>query len=191
MTCNYSHYTIFEPLSCYQIYNILNKCIFLDRDGVLNKDRVDYVYSEKYLEILPGVKEALLSLKEAGYLLVVITNQSGIAKGIYTEADMHNVHKLMQKDWEGCVDDFYFAPWHPNISESLTRKPDSLMFEKAIAKYKIDISSSWMIGDKNRDLVPAKKLGIKTIQVDNQDSEVADYKASSLPSALDIILGVT
>ncbi|HNP18622.1 MAG TPA: HAD-IIIA family hydrolase [Fulvivirga sp.] len=168
----------------------MNKCIFLDRDGVLNKDRVDYVYSEKYLEILPGVKESLLSLKKAGYLLIVITNQSGIAKGIYTEADMHHVHKLMQEDWEGCINDFYFAPWHPSVSESLTRKPDSLMFEKAIAKYKVDINSSWMIGDKNRDLVPAKKLGIKTIQVDNQDSEVADYKVSSLPNALDIILGV-
>jgi D-glycero-D-manno-heptose 1,7-bisphosphate phosphatase len=165
----------------------LNKCVFLDRDGVLNKDRVNYVYHEDDLFFLPGVKEALSALKQAGYLLIVITNQSGIAQGIYKETDMHNIHHLMQENWNYQIDDFYFAPGHPTISESLTRKPDSLMFEKAIAKYDIDVASSWMIGDKNRDLVPAKKLSIKTIQVDNDDSQLADYKVKSLPDAIKVI----
>ncbi|GAA0893425.1 hypothetical protein GCM10009122_31040 [Fulvivirga kasyanovii] len=167
----------------------MNKCVFLDRDGVLNRDYVDYVYSADKLEILPGVAEALTSLKRAGYLLIVVTNQSGIAKGIYTREQMHECHQLMQKAFNHQIDHFYFAPGHPTVSESLSRKPGSLMFEKAIAKFNIDIRLSWMIGDKERDLVPAKRLGIKTIQVDNDDSRMADYKAQNLPDALEIIFG--
>lgn len=165
------------------------KCVFLDRDGVLNRDYVDYVYSLDKLEILPGVGEAISSLKRAGYMIIVITNQSGIAKGIYTAADMQTVHDAMQEAFDHQIDDFYYAPWHPSVSESLTRKPDSLMFEKAIAKYKIDTKLSWMVGDKERDLIPAKKLGIKTIQVDNDDSRMADYRVKSLPDALEVIFG--
>jgi D-glycero-D-manno-heptose 1,7-bisphosphate phosphatase len=167
----------------------LNKCIFLDRDGVLNKDFVDYVYSEEKLFILPGVKEALITLKKSNYLLIVITNQSGISQKIYKEDDMHLVHSLMQEDWHNQIDDFYFAPGHPSVSESLSRKPGTLMFERAIAKYDIDISKSWMIGDKHRDLIPAKKIGLKTIQVDHSDSDLADFKVADLPSAIEVILG--
>ncbi len=165
------------------------KCVFLDRDGVLNRDYVDYVYSIDKLEILPGVGEAISSLKRAGYMIIVITNQSGIAKGIYTVEDMQTVHDAMQEAFDNQIDDFYYAPWHPSVSESLTRKPDSLMFEKAIAKYKIDTKLSWMVGDKERDLIPAKKLGIKTIQVENDDSRMADYRVKSLPDALEVIFG--
>ena len=167
----------------------LKKCVFLDRDGVLNKDYVDYVYTVEKLIILPGVPEALQKLKEAGYLIIVITNQSGIAKGIYTEEDMHTVHKAMQESWGGLIDDFYFAPGHPSVSESLSRKPGSLMFERAIAKYKVDVAHSWMIGDKDRDLVPAKKLNLKTIQVDHADSDHADHKVKDLTEAVKIIVG--
>ena len=167
----------------------MTKCIFLDRDGVLNKDFVDYVYSEDKIFILPGVADALKSLKNAGYLLVIITNQSGISQGIYTEDDMHNVHRIIQERCGGVIDDIYFAPGHPSKSESLSRKPGSLMFERAIAKYDIDISLSWMVGDKHRDLVPAEKLGIKCIQVDHSDSVLADYKVADLPAAVEVILG--
>lgn len=164
------------------------KCVFLDRDGVLNKDFVDYVYSKEKLFILPGVAEVLQKLKNSGYLLVVITNQSGIAQGIYKEEDMHEVHRLMQQSWGGVIDDFYFAKGHPSVSESLSRKPGTLMFERAIAKYNIDISQSWMIGDKDRDLIPAKKLNLKTIQVDHDDSTHADHKVKNLPEAVQKIL---
>lgn len=167
----------------------MNKCIFLDRDGVLNKDFVDYVYSEDKLIVLPGVPDALKSLKNAGYLLVIITNQSGISQGIYTEEDMNTVHALIQQACDGAIDDIYFAPGHPSRSESLSRKPGSLMFERAIAKHKIDVNLSWMIGDKHRDLVPAKKMGIKSIQVDHSDSILADYKVADLPAAVEVILG--
>ena len=166
----------------------MNKCIFLDRDGVLNKDFVDYVYSEDKLFILPGVADALKVLKKRGYLLVIITNQSGIAKGLYTEDDMNTVHRIIQEKCSGVIDDIFFAPGHPSMSESLSRKPGSLMFERAIAKHNVDIDSSWMVGDKHRDLVPANKLGLKCIQVDHSDSTLADFKVANLPAAVDIIL---
>lgn len=166
----------------------LNKCIFLDRDGVINKDYVDYVYTAEKLEILPGVPEALKTLKEAGYVLVVVTNQSGIAKGIYTREQMHETHRLIQEACEHVIDQFYYAPWHPKIHESLTRKPGTLMFEKGIAKFDIDPKASWMIGDKETDLIPAKKFGISTIQVDRNDSQLADFHAHNLPDAVRIIL---
>ncbi|MDX1629110.1 MAG: HAD family hydrolase [Fulvivirga sp.] len=165
------------------------KCVFLDRDGVLNRDYVDYVYTLDKLEILPGTFEAISALKKAGYLVIVVTNQSGIAKGIYSREDMHTIHQEMQKVYHNMIDHFYYAPWHPLKTESLTRKPDSLMFEKAIAKFNIDPKLSWMVGDKERDLIPAKKLGIKTIQVDNDDSKMADYKVASLADAMEVIFG--
>ena len=166
-----------------------NKCVFLDRDGVINRDHPNYVYIPGKLEILPGVKESLISLKHTGYLLIVITNQSGIAQGLYTREQMYECHQVIQAYCGGIIDHFYYAPWHPTVTESLTRKPGSLMFEKAIAKYSINPQLSWMVGDKERDLVPAKKLGIKTIQVDHNDSTVADYKARDLADATEIIFG--
>ncbi|MGB3466409.1 MAG: HAD family hydrolase [Cyclobacteriaceae bacterium] len=165
-----------------------NKCIFLDRDGVLNKDFVDYAYTLDKFIILEGVPEALQNLKEAGYKLVVITNQSGIAKGIYTREDMEKCHAYLHEQTGHILDHIYFSPWHPDYSESLTRKPGSLMFEKAIAKFDIDVSRSWMIGDKKRDLVPAKKLGIRTVQVDGHDDGIADHVAADLAEASKHIL---
>lgn len=156
---------------------------------MINRDYVDYVYSKERMEILPGVVEALDKLNAAGYLLIVITNQSGIAKGIYTREDMQLCHDIIQRACDNMITHFYFAPGHPNYSESLSRKPGSLMFERAIAKYKIDVKNSWMIGDKDRDLIPAEKLGIKTIQVDHSDSARADHHAADLAGAVDHILG--
>ena len=167
-----------------------SKCIFLDRDGVLNKDFVDYAYSLDKFIILDGVKEALKLFKDAGYLLVVITNQSGIAKGIYTREDMETCHRYLQDETGHLIDHIYFSPYHPDYSESLTRKPGSLMFEKAIAKFDVDVSQSWMIGDKKRDLVPAIKMGLKTIQVDGHDDEIADYVTNNLLSAANYILKI-
>lgn len=155
---------------------------------MINKDYVDYVYTAEKLQVLEGVPEALKALKEAGFLLIVITNQSGISKGIYTREQMHETHRLIQEVCDYAIDHIYYAPFHPNFHESLTRKPDSLMFEKAIAKFNIDPKQSWMIGDKHTDLIPAKKMGIRTIQVRLDDSPLADHKVKNLPEALPIIL---
>lgn len=167
----------------------MNKCVFLDRDGVINVDKVDYTYKLEDFRIIPGVIEGLKKLKEQGYLLVVITNQSGIAKGIYGHEDVAICHDHFQKVSGNLIDAWYYCPYHPVESESLTRKPESLLFEKAIAKFDVDISKSFMVGDKERDLIPAKKLGIKTILVGHEETKPveSDFRTEDLLEAAGVI----
>jgi len=169
----------------------MNKCVFLDRDGVLNVDDVNYTYLLSKFKIIPGVPEALCQLKEAGYTLVVVTNQSGIAKGIYTETQMKICHIYLQEASKHVIDHFYFCPYHVIKTNSLARKPGTLMFEKAIAKFNIDIKKSWMVGDRGRDIVPARKLGIRTIQIGDEvepPEDQADYEVKNLLEAARLIL---
>jgi D-glycero-D-manno-heptose 1,7-bisphosphate phosphatase len=169
----------------------MNRCVFLDRDGVINKDNPNYTFLIEKFEILPGVIEGLHSLKKAGFKLVVITNQSGIAQGIYTIPQMKECHQYFQEQAGGIIDAFYYSPYHPSVTDSLLRKPGTLMFEKAIARFQVDVKTSWMVGDRGRDLIPAKKLGLKTIQVGDEIpvvSEQGDYKVESLLEASGIIL---
>lgn len=162
-----------------------NKCLFLDRDGVINRERSEYTFEISDFHILPGVKESLKKIRDKGYKVIVITNQSGISKGLYTVEQMQRCHDYMLGELDHMVDDIYFSPWHPTISESLSRKPGSLLFEKAIAKHSIDPENSWMLGDRERDLIPAKKLGIRTILIDNfEESQYADDYASDLQEAV-------
>lgn len=166
------------------------KCIFLDRDGVLNVDRVDYVYRMEEFIIPNGVVEALQNLKKAGYLLVVITNQSGIAKGIYERKDVQLIHDALQEASGGVLDDLYFCPYHENYdSASLTRKPGSLLIEKAAAKYQVDMSSSWMVGDHERDVLAGTRAGLKTIRICPSDTKSsASHLVQDLLEASKIIL---
>lgn len=167
-----------------------NKCIFLDRDGVLNVDRVDYVYRMEDFIIPPGVGEALRALKNAGYLLVVITNQSGIAKGIYKREDVYAIHQAIQDGTGVELDDLYFCPYHEKFdSHSLTRKPGSLMIEKAAAKYDVDPDSSWMVGDHERDISAGTRAGYRTIRLAPAGSETsATHIVNDLLAASKIIL---
>ena len=167
---------------------VLNKAVFLDRDGVINVDRVDYVYEKEQFILIEGVKESLEKLKASGFRLIVVTNQSGIAKGIYSHGHVLKIHDHLRQLCPNLIDAFYYAPWHPDYSESLTRKPGTLMFERAIARFNIDPSESWMLGDKETDLIPAKKMGIKTIQIDLKGAPSADIYADSLQEAARMIL---
>ncbi|GAB2763749.1 hypothetical protein GCM10027275_00980 [Rhabdobacter roseus] len=166
------------------------KCVFLDRDGVLNRDDQYYTYKLEDLVLLDGVAEALRLLKEAGYLLIVITNQAGIAKGLYTGQDVRVIHARMQELTGVAFDDLYFASHHPDYtSRSLTRKPDSLLIEKAMAKYHIDPALSWMVGDHARDMQAGRKAGVHTIHiVAAGGTSAGDYAAPSLLEAARIIL---
>jgi len=168
----------------------MNKCVFLDRDGVINKDNPNYTYLVDRFEILPGVLKAIEKFKSAGYLLLVVTNQSGIAQGIYTQQEMEECHAYFQKMCNNRIDHFYFCPHHPTVSASLARKPGTLMFEKAIAKFSIDITQSWMVGDRGRDIIPARQLGIRTIQIGDEidNAERADYQVKNLLEGASIIL---
>jgi D-glycero-D-manno-heptose 1,7-bisphosphate phosphatase len=167
-----------------------NKCIFLDRDGVLNVDRVDYVYRMEEFIIPPGVGEALRALKDAGYLLVIITNQSGIAKGIYKREDVYMIHQAIQDETGVELDDIYFCPYHEKFdSHSLTRKPGSLMIEKAAAKYDVDMDASWMVGDHERDISAGTRAGLRTIRLAPAGTETkATHLVDDLLAASKIIV---
>lgn len=169
------------------------KCVFLDRDGVLNEDRTDYVYRIEDFVIPDGVVEGLRQLKNAGYLLIVITNQAGIAKGLYTRDDVMRCHNYFQERCGHLIDDIYFSPHHPDYdTRSLTRKPDSLLLEKAIAKYNIDPAQSWMIGDAARDMHAGKRVGVRTVHVRQTPSQpvVGDWEASCLLEATERVMSV-
>lgn len=142
----------------------MQKAIFLDRDGVLNKEIGKYI--EKFLEFevltqnIPFLKKAV----DQGYLLFVITNQGGIAKGLYTRQDLNMMHEHLKNTLAGygiSLKEIFYCPHHPDFSNCLCRKPDSLMIEKAISKYNLDPSQSLMIGDKIRDIEASEKVGVK------------------------------
>ncbi|WP_138994870.1 HAD family hydrolase [Larkinella sp. C7] len=172
----------------------MSKCIFLDRDGVLNEDRTDYVYRVEDFIIPTGVVEGLRMLKNAGYLLIVVTNQAGIARGLYSRTDVMRCHQYLQDQCGNLIDDIYYCPHHPDFdSQSLLRKPDSLMLEKAIAKYNIDVSQSWMIGDALRDIQAGKRVGVRTVHITPKIPElpVGDQQAPNLLEASKMVVNAT
>lgn len=168
------------------------KCIFLDRDGVLNEEIGNYVFRQEDFRIVAGVPEALQKLKAAGFLLIIITNQSGIAKGLYSKNEVLACHEILQKECNYLIDDIYFSPHHEDFTTaSLLKKPDSLMIEKAMAKYNIDPSKSWMVGDQPRDIEAGKKAGLKTIFISQQKKEIkAEAITTSLLNAVTVVCGV-
>lgn len=168
----------------------MNKCIFLDRDGVLNVERGDYTYLPEDFIVPPGVPEAIQKIKDAGYLAIVITNQAGITRGVYTREQMQACHEMLMQKTGRLIDKIYYSPYHPTFSESLTRKPDTLMIEKAIAKYAIDPSQSWLIGDRSRDIECGQKMGLKTVWiVDNKPLTIEPtFFAKNLLEAVERIL---
>jgi D-glycero-D-manno-heptose 1,7-bisphosphate phosphatase len=147
----------------------MNKAIFLDRDGVINrKGKSYYIFREEEFTFNKGVTEALGYFLSKGYLLFIITNQGGIAKGIYNVYQLEKLHTFMKDKFEKSgirITDIFYCPHHPDISDCKCRKPGTLLFEKAIRKYKIDPKKSFMIGDSDVDIIAAEKLGIKGIKL--------------------------
>ncbi|MBO9640851.1 D-glycero-alpha-D-manno-heptose-1,7-bisphosphate 7-phosphatase [Siphonobacter aquaeclarae] len=168
----------------------MKKCVFLDRDGVLNQDTEGYLFRTEDLIIPEGTVEALRQMKEAGYMLIVITNQAGIAKGLYKKEDVVKCHEFLQEKCGNLLDDLYFCPHHPDYtSNSLLRKPDSLMLEKAMAKYAIDPAQSWMIGDRERDVQAGHKAGVRTIRIAQEETpSKAEWLTSSLWEASSVVV---
>jgi len=168
----------------------MNKCIFLDRDGVLNVERGDYTFLPEDFIIENGVLQAIKMIKAAGYLAVGITNQAGISKGLYTREQMRVCHDILMEKTGNLIEKIYYSPYHPSISESLSRKPGTIMLEKAIAKYDIDPQQSWLIGDRARDVECGQKMGMQTVLItDNQlDRCQPTFVAQNLLEAVNKIL---
>ncbi len=146
----------------------MKKAAFLDRDGVINVDVLDYTSRVENFEFLPGVFDGLKSLQKKGFLLIVITNQGGIAKGLYTEEDVDTLHQWMcnQLEQNGIhITEIYFCPHHDVSGKCLCRKPGSLMFEKAMARFDIDMKQSFFMGDKETDVQAAIAAGVRPVKV--------------------------
>ena len=143
---------------------VLKKILFLDRDGIINHDPGDYTKSVDEFHILTGFLDAAKSWYDQGFSIVVITNQAGIDKGLYTRNDVDAIHQFLQGN---CIrngfriDAFYYCEHHPDFSgKCLCRKPGSLLIEKALHKLNGDASVSVMFGDKPRDIEAAKAAGV-------------------------------
>ena len=137
--------------------------IFVDRDGTLIEE-VNYLSRIEDLRIFPFTAAALKLLKDNGFLIVVVTNQSGVSRGVYTEADMHAVHDAIQTELGGAIDTFEFCPHLPDAGCSC-RKPNLGMIEAACEKFDIDLDRSWTIGDKDLDVKLGQKAGLSTAMV--------------------------
>ena len=142
----------------------VNKAILLDRDGVINHDPGDYTTSLEEFHILPGVLDTLKAWHDAGFKLIVITNQGGIAKGRYAHADVARIHDHLREaaTAHGAPrSDVLYSPHHPDFGASLSRKPGSLMVERALARHRLDPDRCWMFGDKARDIDCALGAGVR------------------------------
>jgi D-glycero-D-manno-heptose 1,7-bisphosphate phosphatase len=153
----------------------MNKAIFLDRDGVINDNSQNYyVYRNDQLNYNPDIFSVIKKFNDAGFLVIVISNQGGVSKGIYSPAHVELLHNKMKVDVqknEGIITDFYYCPHHDKIEACLCRKPSPLLIERAAAKYEIDLKESFLIGDSDRDIEAGERAGLKaSIKINANES---------------------
>jgi D-glycero-D-manno-heptose 1,7-bisphosphate phosphatase len=166
--------------------------VFFDRDGTLMDD-VDYCSDPRDVQVYPGVAEALVRLKQAGYAVFIITNQSGIGRGLMTEEEYRAVQsEFVRQAGESSIDATYFCADPPGVPSS-RRKPEPGMVLEAAREHGIDLSVSFFIGDKQVDIECGRRAGTRTIQVmtgygARQPCE-ADHVASDVVEAVRLVLG--
>ncbi len=158
------------------IMSVSNKAAFIDRDGVINEER-NYVHRISDFVLLPGAIEGLILLRDAGYRLIVVTNQAGIARGYYEQDEMDRLHDHMREllaEQGVSLDTIYFCPHHPQGSiehlaiECNCRKPSPGMLLQAAKEFDLDLASSVMIGDKLSDVQAGKRAHVgRTIVVES------------------------
>ena len=143
---------------------MMSKALFLDRDGVINKEK-NYLYKIENFEFIDGIFETCKYFQEKGYLIIIITNQAGIARGKYTEDDYQILTDWMIKEFEKKdikISKVYHCPHHPDFSgECECRKPNPGMILQAEKDFDIDLSQSILVGDKNSDIEAGINAGIK------------------------------
>ncbi len=144
----------------------MNRTVFIDRDGTISRD-VPYCRRPEDFELLPGVAEGIRLLNEHGFKVVVITNQSGIARGYFTEEMLAEIHDTMRSElakYGAHLDAIYYCPHHPD-SHCSCRKPQPAMLLRAAQELDLDLSHSYVIGDSDMDIQVGKTAGCKTILV--------------------------
>lgn len=137
--------------------------IFLDRDGTLIEE-VNFLSRVEEMRLFEFSVSAVRSLKDAGFLVIVVTNQSGIGRGIYTESAMHEIHDRIQSELSGAIDAFYFCPHLPDAGCEC-RKPGLGMINTARDQFEIDLERSWMVGDKWIDVATGIDGKLRTAMV--------------------------
>ncbi len=152
----------------------MKKAVFIDRDGVINNNQ-DHYYIHRIVDFSfnQDVVSSLRLLHENDFTLIIISNQSGISKGIYQKEDTDKVHQYMVGEflrYSVSIDEIYYCPHHPDVERCFCRKPNSLMIEKAISRFNIDLNHSFLIGDSDRDIIAGKKAGIKCFKIDRNES---------------------
>jgi len=156
---------------------VKNKAVFLDRDGVLNKEMGDYVCRVEDFHILEHNIEPLKALQDKGYLLIVATNQGGLAKGWYNEEELGKMHALLKDTYHRHgveFTDIFYCPHHPDFTGDCDcRKPKPGMLLEGIKKYNIDPALSYFIGDRERDVIAGTAAGVKGILI-NSDQPISD-----------------
>lgn len=174
----------------------MKKAAFLDRDGVINRKRPEgeYVTRWEEMEFLPGVADAIVSLTNAGFTVIVVSNQRCVAKGLLAMADLRIIHEQTCKHFAALgatISAGYYCP-HDLYPPCDCRKPSPGLLFTAAREHGIDLAASWMIGDSESDMVAGKKAGCRTariLEADEQAAESADIFADSLPKAVQQILG--
>lgn len=147
---------------------LLKPCIFLDRDGVINVD-VGYPYRKEDLQLIDGAGAAIARMNNSGFLVIVVTNQSGVGRGYFTEEDVHRFHNLIVAElqhYNAHIDAFYLCPYHPDAKieayrqDHSDRKPKAGMIERAIQEWPVDRKRSFLIGDRETDVQAAHNANI-------------------------------
>lgn len=149
---------------------MLRQAVFLDRDGTINVEK-HHLYKTEDWEWIPGAVEAIRGFRKLGFMVVVVTNQSGIARGLYTDEDVRRLHLYVDTLLEAeaaRIDAYYYCPHHPDYGEKKScncRKPRPGLLLQAQGDFGIDLGSSFMIGDKYSDILSGRAAGARTIMV--------------------------
>ena len=172
--------------------NALSPAVFVDRDGTIMED-CDYCSDPKDVRIFPSVREALLRLKSKGFKLIIITNQSGIGRGLMTAKQYRAVEAEALRQLDGLIEATYFCPDVPG-QHSSCRKPAPGMIVEATRQHQIDLTRSFLIGDKEIDVECGRNAGVRTIRVKTgpereMAGSMADWITKDVPAAAEIILG--
>lgn len=173
------------------------RAVFLDRDGTIIED-VPYLSDPLEVVLIDGTAEGIKRLKEAGFMVIVITNQSGVGRGYYTEADVGAVHDRIDSILEGVgvsIDDYFYCPHEPD-SGCKCRKPETQMVDRAVEEYSLDVEGSYVIGDKALDLGLGDNVGATSILVrtglgadtENEPGVKAGFVANDIVEAVEWIM---
>ncbi len=171
------------------------RAVFLDRDGTINLDH-GYVFRAAEFQLIPGVVESIRLLREAGYLIIVVTNQAGIARGLYGEKELHELHRHLDRELAGfgaAVDAYYYCPHHPEkgvepyLRVCACRKPLPGMLVQAAEEYSLDLAASFLVGDKLSDIQAGLAAGCRSILVETGYGADVDELPMDVPRVADLM----